>query len=440
MHTSYPISISKPRFLSATGDTVQVACTPSALLRPGIYNISCVATNVRTRAEARCSFVLSARQAEYLHASECAHPEPPQNGSITCERDRDVTTCHLQCNRSYRMTEKYPLLARGFVQCKNGTFDFQREYSLSSLPACQLAILPTYFQGSVSFYVGIHNCSVESLPEDLLPTVQLGLETRNAHVCARVRCDDMSFQCEPRANRSLPLPPAAAMKVLWTVQAKYAAEDYEDSDVSTAEVLLEQLQVRTYEIVTADEEFAQEVAESGGNLWQDSFQQSRFSLVCSTPGFTIEHNSGLCVPCDKGTFEENGMCHSCPENHYQDSSGETKCHPCPKHRFSPQGSTSIDQCTGRGEPLRDGPMHGSQTDLACSPNPCLNGGHCHIQRGGFLCLCWHGFRGKRCQLAATCTLLRCANSGTCVINKHGHPTCQCLPGWSGYRCLVRSLG
>ncbi|CAN7999939.1 unnamed protein product [Ixodes pacificus] len=302
-------------------------------------------------------------------------------------------------------TDEYPLLSRGYVECTQGIlFDFQEAYGLKHLPQCTRLPSPTYFEGSIMFYVGLPNCSAQSLHVDFVPTVVAGLLNRTGDICLQAKCDNITFVCETFRNVSDPSARSPAMKVVWTIQAKHDV-NYDDDGVPPAEGLIEDLQVLSHQIITSDADFYRKIAEVGGQLWQQSFQQSQFSLVCGSEGFTIDHDSGHCVECPTGTFEENRDCHPCPKNHYQDVEGQTSCKPCPKHSFSEAGARSADNCTDLGwleapEPARDEPAVWVGSDRSpCKPNPCLHQGVCYLQKDGFSCLCTESYRGIRCESA-----------------------------------------
>lgn len=282
-------------------------------------------------------------------------------------------------------TKRYPLLARGYVRCdraQGDLFDFQEDYGLSALPQCTRLPSPTYFQGSIIFHVGLPNCSLHSLHADFVPTLSTALQKRASQLCEKMVCDNITFVCESAAlrNASDPSTSAAAMKVVWTVQAMHVI-DGDNNAVPPAETLIQKLQVLSHDIITSDLDFYKEIAQVGGDVWQDSFKQSQFRLVCGSKGFTIDNESGLCVQCAAGTFEENGACHPCPENHFQDNEGQTSCKPCPKHTFSQTGSTTVGACTefdwldlpeaSRDQPYQD--LH-SGPGMPCDPSPCQHYG------------------------------------------------------------------
>lgn len=67
----------------------------------------------------------------------------------------------------------------------------------------------------------------------------------------------------------------------------------------------------------------------------------------------------------------------------------------------------------------------------CVENPCVNGGSCFNNLGGFLCHCSEGFSGLRCSVVDNeCQRVVCSNGGTCW-NIHGGFFCDCRPGYEG---------
>ncbi|CAN7990763.1 unnamed protein product, partial [Ixodes hexagonus] len=343
---------------------------------------------------------LPAHSLRLLSESQCLSLEAPVNGNIRCRRRTGMVNCRFWCADGHSMAaNEYPLLARGYVECAQGDlFDFQKAYGLSRLPQCTRLPSPTYFEGSIMFHVGLPNCSAQSLHVDFVPTVAAALLNRTDHLCLRAKCDNITFVCENFQNTSDPSVSSPAMKVVWTIQAKHNV-DHDEDGVPPAESLIEDLQDLSHHIITSDADFYREIAEVGGQLWQQSFQQSQFSLVCGSEGFTIDHDTGHCVECPAGSFEESRSCHPCPENHYQDVEGQTSCKPCPKHSFSQAGAKSADNCTDHGwleapEPARDEPaVRVGSYHSACEPNPCLHQGVCYLQRDGFACLCPESYRG-----------------------------------------------
>lgn len=160
-----------------------------------------------------------------------------------CRRRAGLVTCRFRCADGYTMaTDEYPLLSRGYVECTQGVlFDFQEAYGLKHLPQCTRAsrrVLyhfprvsrlrsrfryaglpsPTYFEGSIMFYVGLPNCSAQSLHVDFVPTVVAGLLNRTGDICLQAKCDNITFVCETFRNVSDPSVHSPAMKVVWTIQ------------------------------------------------------------------------------------------------------------------------------------------------------------------------------------------------------------------------------
>nr|XP_037282571.1 sushi, von Willebrand factor type A, EGF and pentraxin domain-containing protein 1-like isoform X2 [Rhipicephalus microplus] len=410
VHDKYPAHVKLPAFEAASGGVALVTCDPATLLGPGAYNVTCTARDNKTQAETQCSYVVNARQIEQFRESQCLSLRAPANGNIQCKRRKGLITCRFSCLTDHVMnTKSLPLLARGYVVCdraQGDRFDFQEEYGLDELPACTRLPSPTYFQSSLTFYVGLPSCTLEELHADFMPTLTEALLDRAADVCLQAVCDNVTFMCETgvRRNISDPTSTSDAMKVVWTVQARHNVN--ESYDIPEAETMIEQIQVLTHDIVTSDPTFYQEIAKVGGDLWRDSFHQSDFKLVCSSRGFTIDDHTAHCVQCPSGTFEEHGSCSLCPQNHYQDSEGQTSCKPCPKHTFSFKGAKMIKDCTEFGGPYMPPPARDAPTRQLyerhgpCSPNPCQNQGICYLQRGGYTCLCQQHYRGRHCEESA----------------------------------------
>uniref|UniRef100_A0AAY4AYK1 FAT atypical cadherin 1 n=1 Tax=Denticeps clupeoides TaxID=299321 RepID=A0AAY4AYK1_9TELE len=70
----------------------------------------------------------------------------------------------------------------------------------------------------------------------------------------------------------------------------------------------------------------------------------------------------------------------------------------------------------------------------CASNPCLYGGTCIEQKHNFYCKCKGRYSGQRCQIGPYCEDNPCHNAGTCVESLDG-PVCQCRPGFAGETCL-----
>ncbi|XP_075532721.1 uncharacterized protein LOC142565968 isoform X2 [Dermacentor variabilis] len=410
VHDKYPVHLKPPAFEAASGGAALVICDPATLLGPGAYNVTCTARDNKTQAETQCAYVVNARQIEQFRESQCLSLRAPANGNIQCKRRMGLITCRFSCFTDHVMsTKSLPLLARGYVVCdraQRDRFDFQEEYGLDELPACTRLPAPTYFQGSLAFHVGLPSCSLENLHTDFMPTLTEALLDRAADVCLQAVCDNVTFMCETAVLRNSSDPSSAsdAMKVVWTVQARHNVNA--SYDIPEAETVIEQIQVLTHDIVTSDPGFYQEIAKVGGDLWRDSFRQSRFMLVCGSRGFTIDANTAHCVQCPSGTFEEHGSCHPCPQNHYQDSEGQTSCKPCPKHTFSFEGAKMVEDCTEFAgpnvpPPAKDAPSwQPHERHGPCSPNPCRHQGICYLQRGGYTCLCQQHYRGRHCEESA----------------------------------------
>ena len=70
-----------------------------------------------------------------------------------------------------------------------------------------------------------------------------------------------------------------------------------------------------------------------------------------------------------------------------------------------------------------------------SPNPCLNGGTCAIdktQSNGYACSCLSGFVGPICDFSIKCFPNPCLNGGTCLFTPcSSNFQCTCATGWIG---------
>ncbi|XP_041672264.1 hyaluronan-binding protein 2-like [Cheilinus undulatus] len=73
----------------------------------------------------------------------------------------------------------------------------------------------------------------------------------------------------------------------------------------------------------------------------------------------------------------------------------------------------------------------------CDPNPCLNGGTCHVESDlSLTCTCPEPYVGKRCQSVANiCKNVTCGH-GDCVIDLKNPPfyECKCNPPYQGPHC------
>ena len=70
----------------------------------------------------------------------------------------------------------------------------------------------------------------------------------------------------------------------------------------------------------------------------------------------------------------------------------------------------------------------------CLSEPCLNGGSCHDQLGGYTCLCALGFNGTNCQINIDdCPDNQCAEGSACVDGINSY-TCDCQHGYQGPLC------
>ncbi|KAG8225570.1 hypothetical protein J437_LFUL002087 [Ladona fulva] len=72
----------------------------------------------------------------------------------------------------------------------------------------------------------------------------------------------------------------------------------------------------------------------------------------------------------------------------------------------------------------------------CHDNPCLHGGICFDNYGGYTCQCTPGFGGQNCDMNLNeCNSHPCQNGGFCVDLVGGFE-CHCLTGFTGLTCEV----
>lgn len=73
-------------------------------------------------------------------------------------------------------------------------------------------------------------------------------------------------------------------------------------------------------------------------------------------------------------------------------------------------------------------------DDPCQTNPCLHGGSCLIEGGGYSCLCPQGYSGESCEIDIDdCQSNPCQNGGTCIDEINSF-VCLCLPSYGGATC------
>jgi len=75
----------------------------------------------------------------------------------------------------------------------------------------------------------------------------------------------------------------------------------------------------------------------------------------------------------------------------------------------------------------------------CGSSPCLNGGGCREDSGGFECVCLPGKGGKRCEIDTSTfcdTVKPCSNGGVCQASLESSDgySCTCARGWKGVNC------
>uniref|UniRef100_A0AAY4C8E6 FAT atypical cadherin 1 n=1 Tax=Denticeps clupeoides TaxID=299321 RepID=A0AAY4C8E6_9TELE len=77
--------------------------------------------------------------------------------------------------------------------------------------------------------------------------------------------------------------------------------------------------------------------------------------------------------------------------------------------------------------------------MACSSNPCLNGGMC-VPRSSGVCQCRPGFAGETCLSDVDeCVEDPCLNGGRC-INTYGTFNCSCAVDFIGTLCEIKAVG
>jgi hypothetical protein len=87
----------------------------------------------------------------------------------------------------------------------------------------------------------------------------------------------------------------------------------------------------------------------GSSCTPGSFQSSNMScLVCPSGTYSNILNATSCTPCVPGTYSSrNGssFCGTCPKHSYSSDHGSINCSNCPQAMISPEGSTSISDCS-----------------------------------------------------------------------------------------------
>ncbi|KAL7042588.1 hypothetical protein ACKWTF_001212 [Chironomus riparius] len=138
------------------------------------------------------------------------------------------------------------------------------------------------------------------------------------------------------------------------------------------------------------------------------------SLPVCTPGTYLNATINVCIECRKG--------------YYQPESQQTSCIPCPvNHSTKNTAATSKAECTNPCETLTEGHQH-------CDANA-----YCILvpETSDFKCECKPGFNGTGTQCTDMCDGF-CENSGQCVKDIKGSPSCRCKGSFTGPKCAERS--
>ncbi|XP_055387901.1 uncharacterized protein LOC129616312 isoform X2 [Condylostylus longicornis] len=138
------------------------------------------------------------------------------------------------------------------------------------------------------------------------------------------------------------------------------------------------------------------------------------TLPVCTPGSYLNGTINQCIECRKG--------------YYQSESQQTSCIACPpNHSTKNTGATSKQECTNPCEHIAEGQQH-------CDPNA-----YCILvpETSDFKCECKPGFNGTGMDCIDVCDGY-CENSGTCVKDIKGVPSCRCIGSFTGPHCAERS--
>lgn len=136
------------------------------------------------------------------------------------------------------------------------------------------------------------------------------------------------------------------------------------------------------------------------------------SLKCGCyPGYTgerCEERIDYCRQIIRNPCKNNGICHNGLEGYF-----------CTCPRFYSGG-----HCESYRSP--------------CRINPCKNSGKCledvHSARG-YQCWCKSHWKGENCTVIRACTIVNCANGGTCMETTNtAEWRCLCPPGYHGRTC------
>ncbi|XP_067119643.1 sushi, von Willebrand factor type A, EGF and pentraxin domain-containing protein 1-like isoform X2 [Centruroides vittatus] len=440
------IILKNPVFLTSEGKPAEVSCTLSHVLDHGIHENTCKAMDVELQTFASCKYTITVKDKGHTDSStgrECDALKSPTNGYIECQNINGKYRCEVKCKVGYGFRSLYTLLQRGFIECNttNGYWDFQQFHGLNNLPDCLGQLPSTSLQASVLFKAGVENCSDYIALNKMMTVIKESLLKRTIKHCFAVDCTDINYVCGEDKEKN-----NQAIETIWTLRATYLVEDYEDiENVSDAETNIEEILANTSKIVSKDETFKEELHSVGATLWQDSFDQSAFELVCPINGYVIDPGTDKCFECPSGTFEEDGRCKVCPGNHYQDRTGKTKCKACPRGTVSVAGSKSKSDCKALDQdyPLRSSrsARDQSSTELnyntPCDSHPCNYGGTCILTKNSYVCLCKQGYAGTKCE-TIVCPENYCLNGGTCTSLHNNIVGCLCPKFYTGVRCEIKT--
>ncbi|XP_055635764.1 uncharacterized protein LOC129775276 isoform X1 [Toxorhynchites rutilus septentrionalis] len=145
-----------------------------------------------------------------------------------------------------------------------------------------------------------------------------------------------------------------------------------------------------------------------------SYSIEECSLPVCAPGTYLNGTVNYCVECGKG--------------YYQPEQQQTFCIPCPpNHSTKTNTATSKSECTNPCANISDGQQH-------CDPNA-----FCILmpETFDFKCECKPGFNGTGMQCTDVCDGF-CENSGQCIKDIKGVPSCRCKGSFTGVKCTERS--
>uniref|UniRef100_A0A182Y3Y1 Notch n=1 Tax=Anopheles stephensi TaxID=30069 RepID=A0A182Y3Y1_ANOST len=138
------------------------------------------------------------------------------------------------------------------------------------------------------------------------------------------------------------------------------------------------------------------------------------SLPICSPGTYLNGTLNVCVECRKGFYQSE----------YQ----QTSCIPCPpNHTTRSTAANNKNECINPCEDVSDGSPR-------CDPNA-----FCILipETSDFKCECKPGFNGTGMECSDMCNGF-CENSGHCVKDAKGLPSCRCKGSFTGTKCTERS--